>query len=537
MAVRRSGRDEERPGRSLNVIIVDNSEADARSIANELGRAGFEVRWQRVDTRQAFEAQLSDDAWDLVLSEHRPPELGAAEVLSIVRAHSANLPFIIVSGDMPIDEAVASMRGGASDFVYKDRLARLAPAVERELFQAAERRKYVHVDETLQRLTEQLRQAQKMESIGRLAGGVAHDFNNLLTAIFEYSELLLAHLVDDETARADVEEIKKASERAARLTQQLLAFSRQQVLEARIVDLNDIIRGIEKLLRRLIGDEIELMVELDPASGTVHVDLGQIEQVLMNLALNARDAMLSGGRLTIETHRRTFDAPHEIQGARIDPGEYVITRMRDTGMGIAPEVLKRVFEPFYTTKEPGRGTGLGLSTAYGIVKQSGGWIFVESQVGQGTVFSIYLPGAPAASRQAEAQLPPESAAASGPETILVADDEDGVRDLIRRSLERQGYRVLTAEDGAEAARLFETSQQPIRLLITDVVMPKIRGDKLSARLTAADPHLSVLYVSGYPDLLEPNTEVRSGKHKYLRKPFTPRVLVETVRELLDRPRP
>jgi signal transduction histidine kinase len=282
------------------------------------------------------------------------------------------------------------MKAGAADYLVKGQLTRLAPAVRRELADAEQRRQRAQAEETLQQTEQQLRQAQKMEAVGRLAGGIAHDFNNLLTAILGYSELLLQQMPSDAAGRADVDEIKKAGDRAAALTRQLLAFSRQQVLEPRVADFNEIVANVEKLLRRMIGADVELVTELDPAIGHVRVDPGQMEQVLLNLAVNARDAMPEGGRLCIRTGERVFTQRYRVYSATIDPGRYLLATVSDTGTGMTPDIVKQIFDPFFTTKGEGQGTGLGLSTVYGIVKQSAGYIFVDSEPGRGTAFEIYL---------------------------------------------------------------------------------------------------------------------------------------------------
>ncbi len=370
---------------------------------------------------------------------------------------------------------------------------------------------------------EQLRQAQKMEAVGRLAGGVAHDFNNLLTIINGYGEIVLAGLPEGNPVRGLVAQMKQAGDRAASLTRQLLAFSRQQVIVPQILDLNGVVTDAAKLLRRLIGEDIELTTALDPALGRVKADPGQVEQVLMNLAVNARDAMPAGGTLTVET-----------ANVERDGGRYVLLRVADTGCGMDAATKARVFEPFFTTKGPGKGTGLGLSVVHGVVQQAGGRIEVDSEPGRGTTFRVYLPlEENAVPRQKPAAVPVSSP--GGTETLLLVEDEEAVRGLTRMTLEAGGYRVLEASHGAEALRLAERHAEPIHLLVTDVVMPGMSGRELADRLTASRPGLRVLYLSGYTDDAVVRNGVLEAGVAFLQKPFGVDALARKVREVLDRP--
>ena len=382
------------------------------------------------------------------------------------------------------------------------------------------------------RTEEQLLQAQKMEAIGRLAGGIAHDFNNLLTTILGYSELILSSHPADGTLREEVGEIRKASERAASLTRQLLAFSRKQVIAPRILNLNEVVVEVAKLLGRLIGEDIALLTILEPSLGSVRADPVQIEQVLLNLTINSRDAMPRGGRITLETRNVTRSEPLAGLHFSVPPGDYVVLSVRDTGIGMDAETQSRVFEPFFTTKETGKGTGLGLSTVYGIVKQSGGYILVASQVDRGTTFEIYLPRTEAAA-DAALRVASRSAPAAGSELILLAEDEDALRRLARRVLEAQGYTVLEAQSAEEAYALAQRFPGQTRLLITDIVMTGVSGRELAHRVLEAWPQTRVLYVSGYVDGAVGNDSgIEPGAH-FLQKPFTPDTLVRKVREVLD----
>src|SRR6267378_3111158 len=383
-------------------------------------------------------------------------------------------------------------------------------------------------------LEEQLRQAQKMEAVGQLAGGIAHDFNNLLTAILGCTQLLLHATPPEDARREDVEEIKNAGLRAAELTRQLLAFSRRQVLAPKLLDMNAVVANMDKMLRRLIGEDVALVTQLAADLGPVSADPGQLEQVLLNLAVNARDAMPQGGRLTIETANVVLTEEYSERHHRLPPGQYVLLAVSDTGVGMDEATQKHLFEPFFTTKEVGKGTGLGLATVYGIVKQSGGYIWVYSESGHGTTVKIYLPRVPGV---AEAPVPvtEPTPVRGGDETVLLVEDAAPVRTLARRSLEARGYRVLEAPDGPAALALSASHGGGIDILVNDVVMPGMSGRELAERLAPQRPTMKVLYTSGYTD----DTMVRQGVLNagvaFLQKPFVPDTLTRKVREVLDGP--
>ncbi|HTI05591.1 MAG TPA: response regulator [Gemmatimonadales bacterium] len=386
-------------------------------------------------------------------------------------------------------------------------------------------------DITKQReLETQLAQAQKMEAIGRLAGGVAHDFNNLLTIILSYSDLLLQDLPPTSSDRDDVAQIQKAAQGAADLTRQLLAFSRQQVLQPKVVDLNLAILGIEKLLARVLREDITLRCTLAPDAGSVRVDPGQLEQVVMNLAVNARDAMPDGGQLTIETANVELDEAYLRGHALAKPGRYVMLAVTDTGMGMDAVTQARIFEPFFTTKDVGKGTGLGLATVQGIVQQSGGHIWVYSEAGHGTVFKIYLPRVEEAATREE---PPAAEATGGTETVLVVEDVAAVRAVACEMLRRYGYRVLDAADATAALALARSHRETIHLLLTDVVMPDVSGSVLAERLRALRPDMKVLFMSGYTDDAIFRHGILAEGISYLQKPFTTVSLAAKVRAVLD----
>jgi two-component system cell cycle sensor histidine kinase/response regulator CckA len=383
-----------------------------------------------------------------------------------------------------------------------------------------------------QHLQEQLRQAQKMEAVGRLAGGIAHDFNNLLTVISGFTELVLVKLDDTDARHADLLEVQKAAERAATLTRQLLAFSRRQVLQPQVLDVNALVAGIKTLLQRTMSEDIELVMALgvvDP----VRVDASQLEQVLLNLALNARDAMPSGGKLRLVTETVAVDEAWRYPP--LMPGQYVRLTVSDTGVGMPPETQAHIFEPFFTTKPLGKGTGLGLATVYGIITQSGGFLGVDSQVGRGTSFAIYFPAVDAAVEPRVHVLIAERVA-GGSETILLAEDDDAVRGLVRHTLSEHGYTVLQGRDGDDALAVARQHTGVIHLLVTDVVMPGLNGPALAARLRMKRPDIHVLYTSGYADKVTAHAGVERAV-QVLGKPFLPLDLLRRVRGILDTPTP
>jgi two-component system cell cycle sensor histidine kinase/response regulator CckA len=640
--------------KKLRVLLAEDSASDAKLVNIEIERAGYDVTMLRVETAKDMADALARETWDIVISDWSMPSFGAVPALSLLKATGLDIPFIIVSGTIGEETAVEAMRAGAQDFLLKDRLARLVPAIEREIreresreserravaaLRQSERRfarlaesgivgiatadlsgrmldvndAYLHLigrtredlatglswpdvnppdwewrdaltleqlqttgvagpweQEILHRdgtrvpvlvgvamlgvdecisfiadLTErkraeaklheseaQLRQAQKLEAIGSLAGGIAHDFNNLLSVILSYSTLGLEALPEGDPLRSDLDEIHRAGQRASDLTRQLLAFSRRQVLQPRLLDLSDVITSMSKMLRRLLGEHIELTLELPASSPNVKVDPGQFEQVVMNLAVNARDAMPSGGMLTIAITDVDLDAAWvaEHVGARV--GRHVKVSVVDEGCGMDDATLSRIFEPFFTTKEV-RGTGLGLSTVFGIVQQSGGTIWVTSAPRVGTRFEIYFP-------VANGDTTPLAAAEStaprgGNETILLVEDDPQVRALACTILRRCGYHVLEAQSGGDALLIGEKYGAEIALLLTDVVMPRLSGRELAERLSIARPELRTLYMSGYTDDEVVRHGVLEAEVAFVQKPFTPQALARAVRETLDTP--
>jgi PAS domain S-box-containing protein len=389
------------------------------------------------------------------------------------------------------------------------------------------------VDITDRKLLEnQLQQSRRMEAVGRLAGGIAHDFNNLLTIIKGYAELALQRSGVQPELRADVQQIENAAERASTLIRQLLAFSRRQVLQPKIIDLNAIVLGLDKLLGRLMGEHIEMVTRCAANVGRVKADPAQVEQVIMNLVVNARDAMPKGGRLTVETYNIDLDSTYARDHVSVKPGSYVMLAVTDTGIGMNPETVAHIFEPFYTTKESGQGTGLGLSTVYGIVKQSGGYVWVYSEPGKGTTFKVYLPRV-AEQLEAKPERVELPVASKGSETILLVEDEEAVRELTSRILSAKGYSVVAAKSVKEAEEWCEKHGGKIHLLLTDIIMPGTSGRELARRITAKHPQTRVLYMSGYTDNVLAQGGVLEAGLSFLQKPFTPASLAQKVREVLD----
>ncbi|MGD0207593.1 MAG: response regulator [Verrucomicrobiota bacterium] len=518
--------------KALRALIADDSENDVLLLLRVLRKAGYEPVYERVWTAPAMKAALQRQAWDIVISDYEMPNFGGFEALQLLKESGHDLPFILVSAVISEETAVAAMKAGAHDYIMKRNLARLAPAIERELREAQTRVARKAAEAALRQSEEQLRQVQKIEAMGRLAAGVAHDFNNILTAITGHSEFLLRQLDADDPRRKNAEQIEKAAYRAAGLTRQLLIFSRKQVIEPRVLNLNAVILNIKKMLCRLIGEDIEFCTLLDPAAGHIKADPGQIEQVIMNLAVNARDAMPAGGKLTVTTANTTLDKNHLKKFPDMGAGDYVMLAIADTGTGMSEEVKAHLFEPFFTTKPSGKGTGLGLATCFGIVKQNTGHIDVHSELGSGTTFKIYFPQVQSALEPARVRNQPTEVA-GGNETVLLVEDEPVVRELAVATLREKGYTVVEAVNGEEGLRLARQHDGKIDLVLADVVMPVMGGKEMADALRTSHPDTKVLFTSGY-------TEDALGHHGVLRpgilflpKPYLTATLARKVREVLD----
>ena len=637
----------------LHVLFIENDPGDVDLCIHALQQGGFAVRAEVVETREGLGTQLSSNAYDVIVADHRLMASTGMEALEYLRQERRDVPLIIVTGTLDEEAAIGTIKAGATDCVLKGGLWRLPVAVRRaveervvreertraeQALKASEERfrmlfernlagvysvaldgrildlnlacarmfgyasreeamnhtlwdvapsvaemqkliavvqkqktfidlevglrrtdgrpvwvlgsasliesedgKSASIEGTLiditerKRLEQRLRQSAKMEAVGRLAGGVAHDFNNLLTAILGYSDLLLERLPSDSQLSRYATEVKKAGEQAFSLTRQLLAFSRQQLLAPQALNLNAVVTDMQKMLRRLMGEDIELVTLLEPQLGKVKADPGQIEQVILNLALNSRDAMANGGRLTIETSN--IELGHDSDGMMLEQpnvraGNYVMLAISDAGCGMDAETQTHIFEPFFTTKGKDQSTGLGLSMAYGIVKQSKGYISVQSEPGHGATFKVYLPRAEENLSQAGSGET-LSNAPKGSETILLVEDEDAVRKLTRMALLTKGYKVLEAASGEEALKICTGHSGPIHLMVTDVIMPRVSGQELGRRLATLRPETKVLYTSGYTGGAIGWPEISNLETAFLQKPFTPETLTRQVREMLD----
>jgi two-component system cell cycle sensor histidine kinase/response regulator CckA len=639
---------------SLQILIVDDSQADAKLVARALTRRDRAVQFERVEDVETMRKALQEKKWDVVVSDWRMPKFSALDALGCVKDMGIDVPFVIVSGTVGEEIAVEAMRAGADDFVLKDRLTRLAPAVDRELTQSrgreagrrtqdalrssearfmrlwdsgvvgitigeflgpvqeandtflrlvgysqgelragglrwaemtppewrnaeglalqllesqgfapawetellrkdgervpvvvgvamleyptcigvvADLTERKRAEKALGEMERQLRQAQKMEAIALLAGGVAHDFNNILSVILSYAGMLLNETQPGDPMRESLEEIRQAGQRAAVLTRQLLLFSRHKVVEPTVLDLNQILTGLDKMIRRIVGEDVELVLAAEAQVGRVIGDPGQIEQVVMNLVVNSRDAMPTGGKLTLETANVTLDQTFSDHHLGVKPGSYVMLAVTDSGIGMSKETQARIFEPFFTTKETGKGTGIGLSMVFGIVKQCGGSVWVYSEPGIGTTFKIYFPRSAREPDEVRKFTPPS--VLTGTETILLVEDEEQVRGAARSILARNGYNVVEVMHSAEALEVCGNSANLIDIVLTDVVMPQMSGPELVRRLVELRPEIKVLCMSGYTDETIERHGMLDSKMAFLEKPFTPEALLSKVREVLD----
>jgi two-component system, cell cycle sensor histidine kinase and response regulator CckA len=527
------------------ILYIECSEADIDLTAGYMAEHAPHLQLDIVRSATEGLELLQRTLVDLVLVDLRMPDMHALDFLRQLRQRGQSVPVVVVTGGGDETAAIAALKLGAYDYICKRegyltqvpyaidnaidrfRLMQLNRRLEAEL---ADRER---AEAERAHLSEQLQQAQKIESLGRLAGGVAHDFNNLLTVITGHADLMLEKLAPDDPLRENVRNVSAATRRASDLTRQLLAFGRRQLLQPRVMDLNESIRESTSMVSRLLNESVELVTVLDPHLGHVEADPSQLNQLLVNLAVNARDAMPHGGRLTIETDNVSIDDEEAQRHPSFRPGSYVMLAVSDTGIGIQNDVLPHIFEPFFTTKEHGKGTGLGLSMVYGIVKQSGGWIWVSSEVGRGTTFKVYLPRVEGALSVIGAPAALDSP--RGDETVLVVEDQQEVRSLMLHVLRTHGYDVIEAAEGASAVAACEAVARPISLLVTDVVMPGMSGPTLAAHLRTVRPDMRVLYVSGYTDAAVFEHGTGEQPVTFLQKPFTPSQLTRKVREVLDAP--
>jgi two-component system cell cycle sensor histidine kinase/response regulator CckA len=506
----------------LRLILVENDAGDGRLITGALEEAGIAVDSKQVATEAALRDALAAGGWEAIVAEQALPGLDAVGALRVARELEFDGPFVVVADVVDEEAIVAALRGGAHDYVLKANLHRLPSALERG-------RTEVRLRTGRRELEQRLNEAERLEAVGQLAGGIAHDFNNVLLVIRGYSAVLRTTLRDEQQL-ADLDEITKAAERAAALTRQLLTFSRREVFAPRILGLGDVVSDLESLLRRTLPEDIDLELRLDEVASPVLVDPAQIELVLVNLVVNGRDAIGERGTLTVSVAPAQLGEPDGAIAPPLPPGVYVRLTVADTGSGIAEEDLVHVFEPFFTTKEGGLGTGLGLSTVYGIVAQSGGGVGIRTAPGEGTAISVYLPVAAEPISLDDPAAPSQLALECGSETILLVEDERAVRELVQRVLESAGYRVLPMSLPSEAELLLARGQH-VDLLLTDVVMPEMSGYELAARVCSSRPELRTLFISGYS---HPAAKAAPIGGELLKKPFAPDELASAVRRALER---
>jgi two-component system, cell cycle sensor histidine kinase and response regulator CckA len=508
----------------LCVLIVEDSEDDVAILLRALRQGGYDIRYDRVDSAPALRASLDAGPWDLVISDYSMPGFSGSAALAILREKGPDIPFIFLSGTIGEETAVQAMKGGAQDYLMKGNLARLVPAIARELREAENRRER-------KRAEQRMLQLEKFEVIGKLAGGIAHDFNNALGAIMGWAEIGKQEAAAGKDPGKSFQKIHEQCERAAALTRQLLAYARRQILERRTVDVNQTVAETMALLQKVIGEQIAVKILPAPDLSMIRADPGQIEQVFINLCLNARDAMPKGGQLLIETSNVELDRSYCERRQDARPGRHMRLSVSDTGVGMDAATMERIFEPFFTTKDVGKGTGLGLATVLGIVRQHDGSIEVYSEPGKGTVVHVYLPaseGAPEA-RERENDAPVRG----GVETILIAEDHDGVREMAAETLRALGYRVIPARDGEEAVRQFESNRNLVGLILMDVVMPKTSGSDAYAKISGIRPGIPVIFTSGYSSEGAFLASMPAKGFALLQKPYAPKMLARKVREALD----
>jgi two-component system cell cycle sensor histidine kinase/response regulator CckA len=511
-------------GIPLRVLFIEDSADDAELQLRLLEQADYAVDYARVDKPDVLKPLL-EKSWDVIISDYSMPHFRGTGALRLIRQLGLETPFIFVSGTIGEETAVEALRMGAQDYLLKTNLNRLIPAVKRELREAEERKQR-------RRLEQQLHQLRRFEATGRLAGGVAHDFNNVIAAIMGWAEIGFSEAPLDGLLQDRFLKIRRQAERAAALTRQLLAFARQQLLQPRDTNLNELVREEISLLKNVLGECVAIELNLAKDLLAIRADPGQIGKVIMNLCLNARDAMPNGGQLGITTENLLIGEEQQRIHAYACPGRYVHLRVCDTGIGIDPDTLEQIFEPFFTTKAEGKGTGLGLATVYGIVKQHNGFIEVDSAKGVGTTFRVYLPTAEGA--EPVPRPTPRVQLQKGTETILLAEDDDDVRDTTRQILENLGYKVFAARNGSEAFELFLEIQSSVDLVFLDVIMPVLNGPEAAAKISAINPHLAFIFATG----CDPGSHLRNlrsiEKTAILPKPFDARQLANKLREVLDR---
>jgi two-component system cell cycle sensor histidine kinase/response regulator CckA len=520
----------------LRVLIVEDSEDDTLLLVHALKQGGYKPVFERVETPEAMDSLLSQKEWDIIIADYSMPRFSAPEALETLKSKQMDIPFIIVSGAIGEEMAVSAMKAGAHDFVMKDNFARLIPAIARELREAKNRQQRRLAEEEKNKMKAQLLQAQKMEAIGRLTGGVAHDFNNLLTAIRGYSDMALLQSTPDSAIYKDLTEIQSAAERAMNLTRQLLLFSRRQPMKFISLDLNKTIEDLLGILHRLIGEDIEVHYDLVPDTLSVYADQVSVEQMIVNLMVNAKDAMPEGGKITIRTEKIKLNdqAVQDMPEGR--PGQFIRFSVIDTGIGMDPEIQEHIFEPFFSTKEFGKGSGLGLSVVYGIIQEHKGWIRVVSEVHKGSTFEIYLPYFPEQPRienESIREISLDKYQGKG-ERILLIEDEDDLRRFTERALNRCGYVVYAAADHKEAMNIFKKEKGQFQLIFSDVVLPDINGIKLAEKFLSLNPDIQVLLTSGYIDQKAQWQLIKDKGYPFLQKPYTMIHLLTAIRKAIEK---
>lgn len=519
----------------LHVLIVEDSEDDTLLLLRALQRGGYEPFYERVDTREAMISALEKKKWDIVISDYSMPQFSGPEALKILKEKNIDIPFIIVSGVIGEETAVSAMKAGAHDYIMKNNLIRLVPAIERELREAEIRKKQREIEEENKRIQDELIQAQKMEALGRLTGGVAHDFNNILTAISGYVELAMDQLGTENPGYPLLKEIQLATERASNLTRQLLLFSRRQKLEFVYLDFNQILEALSGMLHRIIGENITVRYELAKEPLVVFADRTSMEQMILNLVVNAKDAMEGSGTITLRTEKVMIEESHLPEMSDIAVGPCLRFSVIDTGIGIPPEIQAHIFEPFFTTKSSDKGSGLGLSVVYGIVQQHKGWIRVKSKVNEGSTFEIYLPLSPGSSSEKKSRRKEVSLLPQGKgERILVVEDEANLSRFVEKALSRNGYIVFTARNEKEAKEIFEKEKGHFHLIFCDVVLPDVTGVQLVDQFLKQNPKMGVLLTSGYIDQRLPIESIHEKGYPFLQKPYTLEMLLQKVRECIEK---
>lgn len=513
----------------IHVLLVEDDEDDALLILTHLGDHGFRVTADRVENLAAMRGHLASGTYDVIICDYYMPSFTATHALQCVRDMTADTPVVVVSGRIEDEIAVSLVKQGASDFLSKDRLARAGIAVEAVIHQRELASANLLAEEEQKKIAERLRQAEKMEAIGRLAGGVAHDFNNVLSVILNYADFALEGFADGTLEESDIREIRAAAERGASLTRQLLAFSRKELIKPQVLELSTIIDGFTEFLTRTVGEDVSLDVDVCESVWPIEVDRGHVEQVLMNLAGNARDAMPAGGTLRIGAQNHVLRIPPA--GTKRSPtGHYVVISVSDSGSGISAEVKERLFEPFFTTKAKGSGTGLGLATVLAIVEQWGGHMEVDSEQGVGTTFRITLPAADAL--YADETRSGTQETSSGRSTILVVEDEAPLCAVIERVLISRGYEVVMAGSGEEALAFYEAADGDFDLVLTDVVMPGMSGRELADAIRSSGHAPKLVFMSGYLGDVLLREGIATDGVDYLPKPFDTSTLLATIEGLL-----